>query len=1094
MNIDHRFPDYAIIAGLAIGLLCSCIPQYDFNQQGDTTKTVGEHLYGIWEKEGEVARKNPEQKVRLLKTNRRKIVHSIDTVFPHAELGEIDQFLQKSLRIVDSGLIPSLTRKVGISLRLAAEDTKLLEGLSSHLYPDLDTYVSAQFNGSTSAHVLDFDRLNTLNTTVVPVLLNSDGASTTPGDVENRSLESLMLILTDTLRDLEVESEDGSNAQPLSTFLFSPDPRLASESDKPMYVVDFDHRGYPEVTDSGFQIPAFVDRDGNGLADIDENGKFIAVDGTSTRVRAFESETEIAAAQRDVHGRLETAENTFAFDYVDITRTALHFAVRNLSGLFEKDILYHLVEAVDAIMGPKTVREDKFGDYTGYRDDNVLADLSYSLVHLVDIPELDQLLSNLSDLFIQKDSALAAGAFALEDAGDRLDQYPDAEMADNQTIAYDLIPVLHQISDDPALFSDVIEALKHPLTRHMGKPLNTLIKYRDWPVEPDDAGDYDQCFKQCRQEHQLGSIDRFTCIRDKCTSEIFSQKTRFDQAETDDNRSLMQRLLLLLWATNGKSIEIKTVKPDIGVPPIVELEDAAAAFLGAVGGTLDLKNHINQSISQIPYLDGDNIASVLSFLSEFFGTELDQKVKPYQLTRFLNQDSYEGFGGSVVLNTPKGKHGYEFPAKRGHADMLYASEASGLTDALHPLAEAFTKHDQGDLLVELFVVLHDHYSSFENKYKHADGSALPMKGSNLRSYEPALAELTQEGSLFEALYQIAHGLDTVDVQTQTNSVENLRRLLNHATEQSTDIRARDGRDFMNLPDNSQVQKLSWIHVFAMAYNRLSQKLNENPEADKHFDEVLEALTDQFLDTSWPDRKDQPPGNARFTKPETTIFGAKALRYLGDEASEAKGKEGISTWLTENVYEDLSDLWTGRGFSATVTLLMRIFKPETNRQVLAQFGKHLTGSTWGVNQLTIGAYRLFVLSLQREWWVPMARFSGSILDPTREWKVEPYARLPVVSHILKVLQEIAKVDDNKTGANLFQRGLATRQNASPFGTLASLMMDYHRPNPTATTPYSVQDFRTSVLNIQRWVTDDTYGLQQAFELIELRAKHQQSADR
>ena len=74
-----------------------------------------------------------------------------------------------------------------------------------------------------------------------------------------------------------------------------------------------------------------------------------------------------------------------------------------------------------------------------------------------------------------------------------------------------------------------------------------------------------------------------------------------------------------------------------------------------------------------------------------------------------------------------------------------------------------------------------------------------------------------------------------------------------------------------------------------------------------------------------------------------------------------------------------------------------------------------------------------------------------------------------------------------GIGLAQRAFETRSGDAPITTIASVMADYLRLDPSSTAPWSAEDYAHMMRQIAEWLLDPAKGMEQLYDLTELRKK-------
>ncbi|MFB6352301.1 MAG: hypothetical protein ABEN55_19120, partial [Bradymonadaceae bacterium] len=580
-----------------------------------------------------------------------------------------------------------------------------------------------------------------------------------------------------------------------------------------------------------------------------------------------------------------------------------------------------------------------------------------------------------------------------------------------------------------------------------------------------------------------------------------AHKTDFSAEESPDNRSINQQIMHVLRDTAGTPYEMKVTKAGFAginiddLPAIMRMPAAAEAFIATVAGNLKMKNYITDeyrsgstlgNLLTLFGIDPGDIADLLSTMSGLFGTHIDPEPTPSQLTRMFNQKDlkFQNRGLTIDVNEPVCKDGYE--VANHHADKLFAAEASGLIDVVQPLAKAFSDHDRESLLAQLFVVFHKHYSAHKTLYKQKDGSPSPMKGANLRSFEPPLLKITKSGRIFEALHKFALAIDRVKAIDGVSFEERLRQLVYHAVERDQNWEAQgleqcDSDEYdqpsLKLPDGDCVEHPSRLHVLLYKTGRLVDRLEEGSEGKQQLKSALADISQVFLAI------EQNAGSYQLKRPGTFGLLSLGLRELGDRAETWKAEGQLRANLTESWKDDVRSLYTGRALPTALDMLDMIAEVPKRKKTADDLAGYLVGEPSGRHQLTAMLYQHLLGSTRSDNSAPIARFLGTILDPQRNWDVSSRRKLPLISHAMTLFRRVVERDPEGTGFSILRRG--TRNDSSgttAFGHLGDVILDYYRTDPDAREPFTAADYRHSFSRIAGWLNDDVHGIEQFYDII------------
>lgn len=1103
-------------AALSLGVfvLCGwtgCAEEYDFSRETPERGTLGQELFKVWRGDAMRTSHAPRDRVDMLDEHRRPFVRAVDQVAPPGQLQAIDTFLQKALTTVETGLLPPLTRKVRAVIQEAARDEAIIEGIAGGGRLDPSLFVHPDAGPGLASHLAGFDRFDDAAWMAVDVLLPADGydAHGQPAPGESRGFLELQRVLADGL--LATEQPTGAEepfALALRDLLMTEDDRFvttAAGGGDSLLAVRFDRRGYPLVRPDAEGLP-FVDRDEDGLVDVDEQGRFVLKNNENKRIAPFWGTGATGPFGHDDRDRITTGD-TPVFQYEDLGRSGLHFLLRKTAGLHEQRVLWDMMAAMPAALGPRVERSDGRGNFQGYAEEQPLIDAAHAALNMLAYPKAPETLEALAGFVDDHQPTMARMALAADAFGERVAKYPDASIDDDQTILQDLLPIVEQIAEDPELWADLLEALRDPITLKIDDAMVTLLEHKDRRVIPQKGGPYDRCFQQCKSvyeskasddhPHGIGLEGRFECIRNCPTDRLFSEKTNFDQPESLDNRSISQRIFHLLRDTSGVEYKLEMTRAEISginvaaLPPLITLPAAAEAFIATIAGNLKVEDYVSQewndsALSVILGLVGVNNGDVVDLMtaaSDIFGAHLDPEPTPDQITRLFNQADlkFETDAVTIDITDPVCKDGYVMA--NHHADGLYAAEASGLIDALQPLAKAFSDHGREDLLARFFIVIHRHYSTHEDLYVRKDGSPSPMKGSGFVTYEPALLDEMKDGSLVASLHEIAKSAGRADGPGDAGFEEHLRRMVYHASRTDDGFVGRGGQSTLPLPDGRTLQNPSRAHFLIDALDRLGERVSGDSEASRRFEEAVSALQETFLSV-----ETNQAGEAAFAEPGTLALVSKGSRMIAERGRTMRRQGTLIRTLSRDWPDALESAITSRSLPAMVELLNAVADHDGRRALVNELITHFVGSSEGRRMLASALYQMTVRAAAPGSWVPVAHLLGRALDPDRTWEVDGDSRtnLPLASHVLEVLHGLLKVDPPKTGIKMMRRALTTNPRGEvPLSVLGGLISDYYRVEPGSEAPYDAQDYKRVYLSVAGWLDDDAHGLEQLYDIVEMR---------
>lgn len=1088
---------------LALGLP-ACFREYDFTHRPAPEETLGVELHKIWIKDAARSADRPELRVTLLERERDAFVSAVDTIAPPQALPGINIFLQSALSLAEDGTLPGLTRKVSALISELTTDDAFLDALTNATAPSPADFVSPVASPNFVGYMTAYPRMRDLGLRASNILLENDGFLDTGGldNAEPNGVAELLRTATWLLDNVDPADLEDSIAFLVRDMLLRQDDRFgAPDATREIFVAVYDDRGYPQATDSALAT-FFTDVDGDGLADLDVGGRFVRMNADNIALKAFNEGDVAGGLARDAFGRA-SIDNQYLFRYVDLNKTGLAFLLREFADLSSRNVTSDLLTGFRIVMGDRVPLEDEQGPYLGFNADHPLLDLTYALVHTLSLDSLPELMDQSAAFLDRGSSGLAAVVVALNKVVELADAHPDASLNPTQTILPDLIPVLHDLSSDPALWADVMRSLGDPVTQRTGEAMETLLSYKNTKAVVAIDGAYDACFQGCNARLTSGTEARFDCIRACPNGEIFKTPMDFSAPESPENRSMLQATFHLMWGMAEVPYEMKTTEVRINgstqpaLPPLMRFDSGAVTFLRAVAGNLDLAEHVPESlfsgneigpILRAFNINANNIAGLVSLLSELFGVQLSERPTPDQLTRLFNQPDiiFRSEDGQTVLDLAEPQDADGFKIADSLADSLYEAEASGLLDAVKPVAKAFSDHDREDLLLDLFTVVHMHYAGQKGIYKAANGSDSPTQAGNLRAFEPVMKDIFADGTLLRSLAVLSGRLNALEQSQNLTMTEELRKLVFHLT-RPDNFQMRSGETLLTLNDGRTIQNLSRMHVLVDALDGISERLASEPEAQGLLGDALGNVFDVVLASQWPDG-----GDPAFVKQGSVALTVSTTEFLAERARERRDAGTLSTWMTQDVYEAAIDFWQSRLLAGLVQIGEDVLGQPENREVLEDFTKYLLDAPRGREHTAMLVYELLVRSINVETWVPVAKSLAKILDPDRRWpELEGDAanreRLGLLSHGALALRGTLELDTEGAGLQMIHRGLVRRGTAAkvPWEVVFGVVADFWRVQPDSTAPFAKRDWTDFMTNLKAWLEDESHGMEQLYDLVELR---------
>jgi hypothetical protein len=473
------------------------------------------------------------------------------------EDGELKAFLQSLVPFYDDDRLPGMTQKLAGLLErvLDANDPRaraVIDRLAA-ISPRVG-YRPAPWALGAIRPFLSYDGLDELSR----VLLGLFGEGGAAHEEFEAMLRAAALELAEEAE--VVPDRDDTTLHVLLDLLLTADPALANPGDPQLLTVRRDARGLAQAK---LGAP-FVDADGDGLADVDDSGRFM-VEGSDDPPSPFKKARGIdAVAERDDEGRALDDEGAPMFEYYDANATVLAAAMREAKPLVERSepgepsALENLSRGLRALLGPNTARSYDFGTqpYAFEGPDlskSPVLDLLHAVSYLLKQPETKDALALLSELMRDDElESIAAGPLY---AGLRIDERADAHPEAVLT-GFDGKPGSpHEFWDDalavgarmlkrPKLIEGLVRGFGDPRSAAQGQLFGTWMKYNDvvsYKNAPIMASGEGGKFTEAEAADLNASVSDF----------VYQSEIDRSKPDTGMHRSIWQRTMSLLHSING---------------------------------------------------------------------------------------------------------------------------------------------------------------------------------------------------------------------------------------------------------------------------------------------------------------------------------------------------------------------------------------------------------------------------------------------------------------------------------------------------------------------------------------------------------------
>ncbi|MEZ4323983.1 MAG: hypothetical protein R3B40_02130 [Polyangiales bacterium] len=790
-----------LFACAGVCALLACAPTMDTERQGVVRGTLAEEVYRVacqriareaypTDVSGSESRalcrgEAPSEsaapgRLQALAEQRPETVEALERVLPATVEHDLQALLVGILPLYDAPAeqLPQATGAIGALLARMEADAQVVDALGRMSTRSGMRSTSLQLG--VLAPVLRYPDLPALTRTGLGALAEGGSAR----DAFLRIEASLAL----ELATLTADDPDAEGTLDVSRALLAATHPSFQGGVSGSYVVR-DERGLP--VPRALNVNGFVDQDGDGLADVNADDRFVGADGEELFLPTpypTALDAPFDTALRDARGLAAGEGQLPLFQARQADGTLLAAVLREarpwVSG--ETPVAEDAVLALLAQLGPPANTTRDYGalahPYTGHdTDSGALFDVLHAASALLDEEETRDALLVLQQLLGQHEDELAA----LIDAGlfgDQVaDGMPDVALREDNELWDDVLSVTERMARRSGMLEALLRALSDPRSERLGQMLAEMARHRDRQTLAAANGGRDTPL--LRGQEWTNEVVRSS--PDDGTNQSLLQQTLSVMHELDGAEFCNKQDAHMIIRVGGLRIDLmdNVLLRAVGLElepfdrcELLRLDNTTEAYVLSIQGRLDLEPQISAALPG--YLTTlTNIAGALGISaltldgilednSEIPG--LTTRPTPEAMNRLVYAEWNEFL--SEMLERPTTRDGVDV-ATRHSGNILLAWERNfrfcgdrlleaGQTcptvptnitfyEAFTPLLSVFTDFDPaatrtGDYLFgALAAALHQHYPTAANGmyqesnpsgtgYAHADGAV---------HYEPILIRL-----------------------------------------------------------------------------------------------------------------------------------------------------------------------------------------------------------------------------------------------------------------------------------------------------------------------------------------------------------------
>lgn len=1075
--------------------------------------TFGEEVY--WILEGEVADSSRSSEGRLLALRARRlpVVYALNGLFPVTRLRLTQDLLVAMLPMYDDDTLPRVTRLAANTLARARGDDPLLRAM---VVLDFRTGYSPLLETSAVQYLLAYPYLELHGRDLLTYLLNHDGRDASGALIaEPDDMVPVLRAIADMLEDYTPSTLPRRNSVKLAELLLTEDNRMNDPlvNAPTLWGVRLDTRGLPRptTTTSGNLRGPYVDANNDGLADVDSLGRLVDDTRSPVYIRPFGD----GDGYDDLGRALDPGSGELLYEHLNIGHTVLYAALQE-----GQAVMAATPEVTAGIAEPHgliTVLPDILENLAGQRDlpgadglrhyvidsqDEELLNVLYAVGRTADFPEFMDLAWTMTEI-ARNEGQTAPLLRTMRESLDKTDGIT-GELAPNNTLVDDLMPILAQIAAVPGLLEDVLVAFTDQEIERLSTAMVLMMRYKRRNYNPAAPG-------WMAHEFRVTETEMFQCLDDPmlppnaadnaCDAEptvgccLFYNRVFHTSSEADYNVSYMQRLMKLFQDGSGQKY---CPLSGSGVGCITyQIDDLAAYHLDALAGTCRPENEMPQLVVDI-IRDLHHADGILPNLDEDAHSdhpEINMTACPtiYALNHFVNYN-HAGLGNVV---DPWG-HDYDKALAMGlpvedreqylirnyHGDTLFAAEVAGFGEVLKVLLRPFSLHDcpyydtTGTLVnrscthlaAKMTAVLAKHYPSAGSDVNQNTNADAPGYATftDVRSMEPALIAMVENGELVRRFRATLIAAMALSAPGDTDFTVAVAQLLRHLLTFDSSIKYRDGTNVTTSGDGYAISPVNRAYVLMDAIEGLVDHMDADPDASRALELWWDHADEQLLPTTGNDV------NTTFVNRRVPVLVDHGLAYLYQELATKQAAGTLGAYWNSGLTTDVQDLIGGDMVSVAMAMKDNLQYRTELQDELWTLGDYLLGSGSDLKPTAL-LLTEWIQRLQDEQTMdPLLGFAASLIRPGAD--PTTIAAMHLLDRTLKLPESDIVVPATRDALHIGPYG------QSPAGTMWDLLTELNRLSPGIETALEPHDMSLILEELENYLRDEDHGIEKLYQLI------------
>lgn len=740
-----------------------------------------------------------------------------------------------------------------------------------------------------------------------------------------------------------------------------------------------------------------TDKDGDGLPDVDAQGRFIDASGKPLALPtpfAFVTVTGVEAkGTRDPLGRALNGAQPM-YKYGDASKTMLHAVLEDTKVIADPSngALLDLTHGATYQFGKRVDATKSYPDPDGstkslsvsYKKFDAttspITDLVYALGRFLELPRLPDYLELQRQLLRDhpgKVARILGAALKIKEIANK-PEYKDVALPSNAILWDEILKIVSEMAAEPEVMRDVLDSFSDPRVLFLPTGMAKFANHKD-VVDYNPAAD--GCWPMgAKEDKSCPPInDPWWNVTGGGKQKDLAAKVDYAKDDTEDNRALFQRFLSLIndssgvRACNRQGATIVTKLGPISVKlplfgtydecEVLNVPDLAVFYLGCIaGGNVE---GTSTPRCKLPVTDGfvsamngiigsgqvDNLLESASFITGLKQTPTIEALNRMVMWRNPNKfvsDLTDPMATNVCpVATSKGTRKCastnDLLAYRQRG-TIFMGEAYDALKGLAPTITPFVKRradgkGREHYFIRMVSTFHRHWSKGNNATRCTAGGTPDSNPrfcykTNVRAYEPILAEAFAT-DIVPALHEL-----TKTVKGLTVNGKNGSEVMAALVRDLLDPKVAEAMKLVTREgaatakwNDGKSTPLTYFHLFADSINKFDTMWGSGGEADH---EKWRAARSKLVDQFLA--VEAPGGDvtkSKFKNDGVRAAGPILMDVLEDRVAEHKAKGDFAEWAKSGLANSFIESIESPIFSAAIDLQEKLYADESARKSLGE---------------------------------------------------------------------------------------------------------------------------------------------------------------